>query len=171
MNNFWIKYSWLFILLVLIQILVLNHFSISKYIYPMAYLLLLIILPVTINKYVTLFIAIALGVLVDAFSDTFGLHTSSLVLIVYVRPIILNLIRPKNGYDNINEITIHQMGKFWFSEYSIILLFIHYLWFFSLEIFRIDMIGTIILKTTLSTLTSFIIIIIFQYLFFKPLKQ
>ncbi|MGV6860884.1 MAG: hypothetical protein ACWA41_03880 [Putridiphycobacter sp.] len=171
MNNQWVKYGVVFVLVILIQVLVLNHFEISHYIYLMIYPMVILLLPIDTNKFLLVGLSILLGVLVDAFSDTFGLHTSSIIVVAYLRPIVLSFIRPRDGYDKVNLPTIHEMGKLWFAEYVLLLLFIHHFWFFSFEVFRLDYLGIILLKTIISTLLSFVIIVILQYLFYKPLKQ
>jgi len=171
MNKVWKKYSFLFISIILIQVLVLNHFEMSRYIYPMIYVVLILDLPIKTNQFTVVAIAIVLGICIDAFSDTFGLHTSSMILVAYIRPIVLNLIRPRDGYDKINQPNLQEMGKFWYSEYALIILFVHHLWFFSFELFRFDLIGIILLKSLLSTIFSYILILMVQYLFYKPVKH
>lgn len=170
MSNIWKKYSILFIALVLFQVLVLNYFEISRYIYPMIYVMLILDLPIKTNQFTILTISILLGVILDSLSDTFGLHTSSLILVAYARPIVLKFIRPRDGYDKITQPNLQEMGKFWYAEYAFIILFIHHLWFFSLELFRFDLIGIIILKTLLSSIFSLTLILVVQYLFYKPVK-
>ncbi len=171
MTKTWKKYSILFITTLLFQVLVLNHFEISRFVYPMMYVILILDLPVKINQFLVVAISILLGICLDALSDTFGLHTSSLILVAYIRPIVLKYIRPRDGYDKINQPTLREMGKFWYAEYALIILFIHHLWFFSFELFRMDLAGTIILKSLLSTIFSFILILLVQYLFYKPVKH
>ncbi len=171
MTKTWKTYSILFINILLFQVLVLNHFEISRLIYPMMYVILILDLPVKINQLTLIAISIFLGICLDALSDTFGLHTSSLILLAYIRPIVLKYIRPRDGYDKINQPTLREMGKFWYTEYALIMLFIHHLWFFSFELFRLDLIGIIILKSLLSTFFSFILILLVQYLFYKPVKH
>jgi hypothetical protein len=132
--------------------------------------MLILDLPIKTSKFTLLAISILLGVIIDSLSDTFGLHTSSLIFVAFIRPIILNIIRPRDGYDKINQPNVHEMGKFWYAEYAFIILFAHHLWFFSFELFRLDLIGIILLKSLLSSIFSFILILVVQYLFYKPIK-
>jgi len=170
MSNIWKKYSILFITLVLFQALVLNYFDISRFVYPMVFVMLILDLPIKTSQFTVLIISILLGIILDVLSDTFGLHTSSLILVAYIRPIVLRLIRPRDGYDKIIQPNLQEMGKLWYAEYTLIILFAHHLWFFSLELFRIDLIGIIILKSLISSIFSLILILMVQYLFYKPVK-
>lgn len=168
MNKYWLKYSILFVAYVLVQGLVINHLEIDELIYPMIYVGAILMLPFDTKLAPMVLISIILGVFVDALSDTFGLHTSASILVAFARPITLNLIKPRDGYDNAVIPSIHDMGKKWFLFHSFILIFIHHLWFFSFELFRFDLIGVILLKTILSAIVTEVLLILFQYIFYKP---
>lgn len=164
------KYILIFVLIVLVQGLVVNNIQINEYLMPMIYPLMILMLPFRQNTLVSMGVALVLGLSVDAFSDTFGLHASAAVLIGYLRPSLMKYIQPKEGYDNALLPTVHDMGIVWFGIYASLLLFIHHLWFFSIEIFRFDQILLILGKTFFSFLFSFILILLFQYIFYKPSK-
>lgn len=170
MNNTWVRYILIFVLIVLLQGLVVNNIQINEYLMPMIYPIMILMLPFNQNTLVSMAVALVLGLCVDAFSDTFGLHASAAVLIGYLRPPLMKYIQPKEGYDNALLPTVHDMGIVWFGIYASLLLFIHHLWFFSIEIFRIDQILLILGKTFFSFLFSFILILLFQYIFYKPSK-
>lgn len=170
MNNNWVKYVLIFILIVLAQGLVVNNIQISVYLNPMIYPIMILMLPFNLNTIVTMSVALLLGLSVDAFSDTFGLHASAAVMIGYLRPSLMKYIQPNEGYDNALLPTVHDMGIIWFLLYSSLLLFVHHLWFFSIEVLRFDLIWLILGKTFLSTIFSLALIVIFQYIFYKPSK-
>lgn len=161
----------MFILIVLIQGLVVNNIQWSEYLNPMVYPIMILMLPFQLNAIITMFVALLLGLSVDAFSDAFGLHASAAVLIGYLRSSLMKYIRPKEGYDNNLLPTIQDMGAIWFLIYASIILIIHHLWFFSMEILRFDLILLILGKTILSFLFSLTLIILFQYIFYKPSKS
>ena len=160
----------IFILIVLAQGLVVNNIQISVYLNPMIYPIMILMLPFNLNTIVTMSVALLLGLSVDAFSDTFGLHASAAVMIGYLRPSLMKYIQPNEGYDNALLPTVHDMGIIWFLLYSSLLLFVHHLWFFSIEVLRFDLIWLILGKTFLSTIFSLALIVIFQYIFYKPSK-
>lgn len=171
MSNTWLKYGVYFILIVLIQGLVVNNIQLSEYINPLIYPVMILMLPFELNVLVSLLVAFALGISVDAFSNTFGLNASASLIIGYLRPTILNLIKPRDGYDPVLLPSIHDMGKLWFLTYATVLLFIHHLWFFLIEFLRFDQILHILLKTVASTALSLLLIVLFQYIFYTPSKK
>ncbi|MDA7803922.1 hypothetical protein N8987_05040 [Crocinitomix sp.] len=171
MNNTWIKYGVYFILIVLIQGLVVDNIQINEYLNPMIYPIMIMMLPFELNVLLTMLVSLLLGLSVDAFSNTFGLNASAALVIGYLRPTVLNVIKPRDGYDEVLLPSIHDMGKLWFLSYAGFLLFIHHLWFFTIEILRFDQILHIFAKTILSVIFSLILIILFQYIFYKPSKK
>jgi len=171
MNNNWIKYSLHFILIVLIQGLIVNNIEINSFLNPMVYPIMILMLPFELSVIATMFSAILLGVAIDAFSNTFGLHTSAALLIGYLRPLILRYIKPRDGYDSTLLPSIHDMGVVWFTGYATLFTFLHHLWFFSFEIMRFDLLFLIVGKTIFSSLFSIALIILFQFIFYKRTKK
>jgi hypothetical protein len=171
MNNTWVKYGSYFILIVLIQGLVVNNLQFSMYVNPMIYPVMILMLPFELNILISMLVAFVLGISVDAFSDTFGLNASAALVIGYLRPSLLNIIKPRDGYDPVLLPSIHDMGKLWFLTYAAVLLFIHHIWFFIIEALRFDQIGQILLKTIISLVFSLFLVILFQYIFYKPSKK
>lgn len=171
MNNHWVKYGIYFIFVILLQGLVMNQLQFSELVYPMIYIITILMLPFNVSLLLSILISLVLGVCVDAVSDTFGLHTSASLVIGYSRPYLLKIIRPRDGYDSSLTPTIHDMGKTWFLIYVSIALIIHHLWFFIFEILKFNMIGFLLLKTVLSFVLSLFVILLLQYLLYKPTKQ
>jgi hypothetical protein len=171
MNNTWVKYGAYFILIVLIQGLVVNNLQISMYISPMIYPVMILMLPFELNVLISMLVAFVLGISVDAFSNTYGLHASAALVIGYLRPTLLNIIKPRDGYDPVLLPSIHDMGKLWFLTYAAVVRLVHHLWFFIVEELRFDQIGQILLKTIISLVFSLFFIILFQYIFYKPSKK
>lgn len=168
MKNKLAIYIIVFIAMVLIQGFFLNAMQLSTYLYPMVYIMVLLILPYDTNIFIALGVAFFLGIIIDGLSDTFGLHTSSALLVAFIRPSILNLIKPRDGYELNLDFTFQDMGYRWFISYALIMIAIHHLWFFSLDLFRFNLIGMILLKTIISSISTLFFIFIFQMIFFKP---
>jgi hypothetical protein len=170
MNNNWVKYGLVFILVVLIQGLVVNNIQLNEYFNPMVYPIMILMLPFEMSIIASMAVALVLGISVDAFSNTFGLHASSALFIGYLRPTIMKYIQPKEGYDNTLLPIIQDMGVIWFVIYCTVILFLHHLWFFTFEILRFDLILLILGKTFFSLIFSIFIVVLFQYIFYKPSK-
>ena len=160
-----------FILLVGIQALVLNQLEIGLGIQIMVYPLFVLLLPFELSVIAVLVLAFAMGIAIDAISNTYGLHASSLVLMAYLRPIIFKVFAPRDGYDNLKEASSYQMGMRWYIFVYGILLFLHHLWFFTLEIFRMDDFFFILQKVLLSLPLSFLLSTLLQSLFVSKPKE
>ena len=169
MNN-WAKYSLNFILIILVEGLVINQLDIHEYFNPMVYPMLILMLPFELGVLPTIIISFILGISVDAFSNTFGLHASSAMLIGYLRPTILNYIKPRDGFDISLLPSIQDMGVTWFLGYATLFLSIHHLWFFSLEILKFDVL-LILAKTFCSMLLSLALIILLQYILYTSSRK
>jgi rod shape-determining protein MreD len=170
MNNAWLKYGLNFILIVLVQGLVVNPWEIHEFLNPMVYPMLILMLPFELSVFATLVIAFALGICVDGVSNTFGLHASAAMVVGYLRPTILKYIKPRDGYDSTLMPSIHDMGVVWFMGYTTFFLFIHHLWFFTLEIFNLDVL-LILAKTLSSLLFSLVLIVLLQFILYKASKK
>ncbi len=165
------KHIFRFALFLIIQAVVLNQVELGAGTLLMIYPLFIVLLPVDINIFLLLFLAFALGISIDAMSNTYGLHASSLLLLAYLRPIIFKAFAPRDGYEIDMELNIHNMGYRWFLQSFGLLLLIHHLWFFFLELLRLDEILYVLQKTLLSLPLSFALCVLIQFLLIrKPMK-
>ncbi len=154
-----------FVFLLLVQVLVLNQIEIGFGIQLMIYPLFILLLPVDTSISGLLLLAFLLGISIDAMSNTYGLHASSLLMVAYFRPIIFKLFAPRDGYDPLLETNLITMGYKWFINTFGILLLMHHLWFFMLEMFTLNEFAFILQKTALSVPLSFLLCMLVQYLF------
>ncbi|MFT5860185.1 MAG: hypothetical protein ACI865_002293 [Flavobacteriaceae bacterium] len=160
-----------FAFFVLIQVLILNQVELGFGTQIMIYPLFVLLLPVNLNVFLLLFLSFALGLSIDAMSNTYGLHASALLVVAFFRPIIFKLTAPRDGYEQIYATNIYTMGGAWTVKTLGLLLLIHHFWFFLLELFKLDEILYLIQKTLLSLPLSFGICILLQYLFIKKPKE
>jgi rod shape-determining protein MreD len=157
-----------FVLLVLVQILVLNHINFLGYINPYVYILFIILFPVKNSRTLFIFLAFLLGLTVDLFSDSGGIHAAACVTIAYIRPVVL-----KFCFGMIYE---HQTIKFSNVEfgskltYIALLTGIHHLVLFSLEVFNFSKIILTLQKTLFSSIFTIIMCVIITIIFSRKTK-
>ena len=166
-----IKYITKFVVIGFIQALILNQLEIGWGIQVMVYPLFIMLLPINFGIIPMLLIAFLFGMSIDSISNTFGLHTSSLLVFTYLRPICFKIFSPRDGYENIKEASTYELGFRWFFFVNFSLLFLHHLWFFSLEIFRMSEILYIFQKTLFSLPISLLLVIIMQTIFISRPKE
>lgn len=165
-----IKHTSRFIILIVVQSLVFNQLEIGFGVQLMVYPLFIVLLPFELGITYMLLIAFAMGIAIDSISNTYGLHTSSLLVITYLRPMIFKMFGPREGYDVLKEGNIYEMGTQWFVYVFGLMLLIHHLWFFTLEIFRLDDIFFILQKTLFSLPLSFLFCLLIQAMFVSKPK-
>ena len=158
-----------FILLLLIQGLILHRLNIGgtqfNYIQVLIYPLFIMMLPVQTGKIILILLGFVMGISVDIFYDSPGLHASAAVFTAFIRPFVLSTIEPRGGY-KINSVpTKVQFGLQWFARYVSIMLILHLFWYFSVEVFQISQILKILLKTISSFIASIMFIGLYVIIF------
>jgi Na+/H+ antiporter NhaA len=134
------------------------------------YLGFLLFLPLATPIVVQLLLGFALGLTMDIFYDTGGVHAAAAVLLAYLRPWVLRLLTPRDGYDAQDAVNIHQMGWQWFGVYLGLLVLLHHVAFFILELGSFRNPGLTLVKVGLSWLFSCLALLIVQLLFF-PVRR
>ncbi|MFV0540361.1 MAG: rod shape-determining protein MreD [Aestuariibaculum sp.] len=157
-----------FIILVLIQVLICNHINFLGYINPYIYILFIALYPIKNSRLLFIFISFLLGLSIDLFQDSGGIHAASSVLIAYIRPIAL-----KTAFGTLYE---HQTIKFNTVDisskivYIAILTVIHHFVLFSLEFFSISKILFILQKTLSSSVFTILLCTLITVIFSKKNK-
>ncbi len=160
-----------FILLVLVQVLIIKNIELGRFINPFIYVLFIIVLPFETPKWLLLLSAFILGISIDMFYDTAGMHAAATVFMAYIRPGVLKLFSPRDGYEFGTQPTVQYLGIPWFLSYSAILISLHHLVLFYIEIFRFSEFFSTFFRVILSSITTIIIVMVIQYLFNKKSEQ
>lgn len=153
------------ILLIAFQVLVLNNLEVGIYVHPYIYIMFLMTLPFDTPQWLTLIFAMLLGLVIDMFNNTPGMHMAACVLLAFVRPAVLKAVTPVTGYENIENPSIFKLGAAWFLIYSLIMVFIHHTAYFFIEIFSFRHLRFTLLNIGLSAVFSTVLILVFAFLF------
>jgi rod shape-determining protein MreD len=157
-----------FILLLTIQIIVFNNMNFFGFISPFPYLLFIILYPVNGNKSGLLITSFLLGLIMDMFSNSGGIHAASCLTLAYFRPYLFKFsFGLSYEYQTVKLNDVLTPERFSFILLSVV---IHHLVLFLLEAFQFSFIWDILLRTTLSTVFTIIICIVIIYLI-KPNKR
>lgn len=167
MKNNLIKYTLIFIALVLVQQFVFNNIELNTYMNPYVYILFILILPFNINRSMLLLLSFLLGLTVDLLSGTLGLHSAACVLIGYLRPYILSIFTSREDFEQELSPTISTYGLSWFVRYSALLIVIHHVVLFMLEAFTFTGFLTTILRALLSSVLTLFFVVLTEYAFSK----
>ncbi len=164
------KYTGLFGLAVFAQVLIFDNIYLSGYANIFFYVIFILLMPVEINKYFLMLLGFFIGILVDIFNNTVGMHAFATVLISFLRPFILRIYAPRDGYVPGERPGISNYGYMWFLKYTLTILLIHHLAFYYIEIFRLSNLFIILGKSVLSASLGFGVIMLSQLLFVKVKK-
>ncbi len=162
-----IRYFVMFVVLVLIQVLLLNNIQISGYVNPFLYVLFILLLPFQTPQFWLLILGFLLGLVIDIFGGTPGIHASAGTFMCFLRPVVIRSITSRENID-IDELPrIKHMGLGWFFRYTLILVASHHLFLFFIEVFSFQGFIHTLFRSILSTVFTIVLILISQYLIFK----
>ena len=162
-----LRHSLRFLLLVLLQVLIVKNIPLGSYFLPFPYVLFLLMLPFETLPTLILLFSFIIGIVIDVFYDSQGIHASACVALGFARYYSLKLLSPREGYETSMKPTVQLMGNSWFTYYTIPLLLIHHLVLFFLEEFNFQSTGYTLLKALGSTLITFVFVYVFQFLFYR----
>jgi hypothetical protein len=147
-----------YLLLLLAQVLVLKRLSPGiesfNYIHIILYPLFIILLPLKTPQVLVLGLSFLMGLSVDAFYDSPGVHAAASVFTGYLRSFVLLQLEPRGGYNVNFSPTKAKMGFRWFAIYSAILMAGHLFFYFSVEAFTFAHFTDTLLKTCFSFIVS-----------------
>jgi len=157
-----------FIVLVLVQVLILNKINLFGHLNPMVYIVWVFLFPIRKNKTTFLLLSFLLGLTIDFFSDSGGIHAAATLFIAFNRLSILQFILGKTDFDYL----LFNLRSIAFSKalfYIAISTLIHHTIVFSLEYFSFNEFSTIIYNTFLTTIFT-VFIILLGIIFFTKKK-
>ncbi len=157
-----------FILLLAAQVLIFNNVNFLGYINPYPYMLFIILYPVNGNKYGLLAASFFLGIIMDMFCNSGGVHAAACIVLAFYRPYIFKFsFGLSYEYQTVRLNDVLTPERF---SFILIAVVIHHFVLFLLEIFKLAFILEILLKTLLSTIFTIILCITIIYLI-KPAKR
>ncbi|RBA28439.1 rod shape-determining protein MreD [Flavobacterium tibetense] len=157
-----------FILFLMLQLLLFNNIDFMGYLNPFPYVLYIILFPVNGNKPTLLVTSFLLGLFLDMFTNSGGVHATASLFLAYVRPSLFKFsFGLSYEYQTVkiaDKITPERIS------FLILAIFIHHLVLFLLEFFRLSLIVSVIGRTFLATIFTFFMCLLIIYLI-KPNKR
>ncbi len=151
-----------FLLLLTVQIIIFNNMSFLGYISPFPYILFIILYPVNGNKYGLLLASFFLGLILDIFSNSGGIHTTACVVLAYYRPYIFKFsFGVSYEYQTVKLNDVLTPERF---SFLLLAVLIHHITLFVLETFQISFFFDTLLRILLSSTFTILICVILIYL-------
>ncbi len=147
------------------QVLILKNIVLFNTAFCFLYVAYLFFLPVDTNPIILMLAGLIMGVAIDVFYDSLGLHAFACVFVMFIRTSWLNLITPQGGYSPNDTPSIGTHGLQWFLIYTLPLVFIHHSLLFFIEAGGFGMFWFTLWKILTSTFFTTLVTLIVQYLF------
>ena len=157
-----------FFLLLTAQIVIFNNIDLFGYINPFPYILFIILYPVNGNKPMLIISSFLLGITMDLFSNSGGVHAASCLILAYSRPYLFKFAFGLSyEYQTVRINDVLTPERFSFLLLAVI---VHHFILFILEVFQLSSLWDILFRTILGTLFTLLICIVIIYIF-KPSRR
>lgn len=161
-----IKQGLFFLFLLLLQVLVLNNINFLGYITPYLYISFIFLSPLKENRFSFLFLSFILGLSVDLFLDSGGIHAFSTLFIAYIRLFFVKVYFKKIP----SEYSFFSLKSEYFGNvfnYVVTLTVIHHFIYFSFTNFSFQNLSIVFLNTLYSSIFTLILFFLGIYIFTK----
>lgn len=161
-----------FMLFILVQVFLLDNIPpLHRFINPVFYFTFLLWLPFSISRFWLLIIGFITGLSYDYFTNTPGLHAAACILVVYIRPFLVNLLTPKDPTEfNYREPSAKAMGWAPYAVYVMVLTLLHHGYLLFLEWLEFGTFLDFIIKVFATSGISILMIFTVEVVFPRKLK-
>ncbi|MEQ6119322.1 Rod shape-determining protein MreD [Reichenbachiella sp. MALMAid0571] len=158
------------LIIILAQVFIFKDLILFGSAFCFFYVLIFFLLPIDTNPLMQIFFGFVVGLLIDTFYNTQGVHASAATFLMFVRPFWLNILSPGSGYGAADRINIRTQGFQWFLTFTYPLILIHCILLFFVEAYSFTNFWTTLAKGFYSSLFTLIVVLIIHYLFINKEK-
>ncbi len=155
-----VSYSVFSVFIIALQVLFLKNFILFNYIFCFVYIYIILFAPSDVKPISLMVVSFLIGVVIDFFYDTSGIHAFACVFTAFFKPFAERIALAKD----MRSIHISQVGIKNFSTYAFPLLLVHIGLLLFIEAGSTSLIWITSYKVILSTALTFIIITAVQFL-------
>jgi len=161
-----IYYTFIGVFLAFLQVFVFNNILFFEYINPFLYIAFVFLFPLRTLRFYFLLLAFLLGLFVDIFADSGGIHAFSTLTIAYVRLFFIKLYFRKTAVDySFFSIQKEPFGKIF--NYTVTLTVLHHFILFSLDNFSFQNFSSVLLNTLYSSIFTLILFFLGGFILIK----
>lgn len=158
----WLRQIGRLALLLALQVLLFNRLQIAGYCFPMVYILFLFNLPSRLPRWGEMLIGFAVGLLMDIWFNSLGVHIAACTAITFLRPLLLNNLVQEMERVN-GEVCSLSIGRIEYIKCVVILTIIHHFIVFSLEAWSLQNWWIVLLQTIGSSLMTLIVVLGYDF--------
>ncbi len=154
-----LNYIILFFVLIITQVVICNNVCLFNVAVPIVFIYLIVRLPLTMNINIVLTVSFFIGLLIDMFSNTQGMHALSCTILAFIRRPILRLYVPREEDIADGEISIKSVGASPYFKYLLTFVLTYCVIVFTIESLSFFNILRLLSQIIFSTILSFVIIL------------
>jgi rod shape-determining protein MreD len=159
-----------FIVLVLVQVLLLNNIHFLRIATPFIYLYFILKLPIGISRSLIVVLSFLLGVTIDTFSNTPGMHAAACTFAGFCRLPIINFFMGKDLVAGMIP-SYRSFGYGGFFRYTLVFVLIHHISLFLIESLTLFDPLFLIIRIVASVITTTLLICIIEAFNFGNVKS
>lgn len=153
----WTKQIGRYIVVMLLQVFLFDQLQLLGVCHPYIYVLCLLMMPITLPHSADMIIGAVVGLIMDVFCNSLGVHTASCIFIMFIRPYLIGAL--VNDKDRLNEqISLRALGVEALFKYVVILVLVHHLMVFLLAAWSWSHIGFVLMETVVSSIITISVI-------------
>lgn len=154
-----IKFSVLFIVMLLAQVLICSHIAIFNVAIPIVFIYFIIRLPISLGKGWLFTLAFLMGLIVDIFSDTVGVNSLACTLLAAAKhPVYYAYVAKDDKTKNITP-SITSLGTGTYCKYLVTMVGLYCVFAFTIEYFDFAEVKEIVILSAASCLLTFIMLL------------
>ncbi len=162
----WSKQIGRYILVMILQVLLFDQLQLWGVCHPYIYILCLLMMPITLPHNAEMVIGAVVGLIMDVFCNSLGIHTASCILLMFIRPYLIGAV--VNDKDRLNEqISLRSIGMEALIKYVAIMVVVHHLTVFMLAAWSWHHLGFVLLETVVSSTITILVIIAYNLLKYR----
>ena len=162
----WIRQIIRYIVVMILQVFLFNQLQLFGVCHPYIYVLCLLMLPITLPHSVDMLIGAGVGLVMDVFCNSLGIHMAGCILLMFIRPYLIGTL--VNDKDRLNEqISIRTLGMEAMIKYVILLVCLHHLVIFTIAAWSWEHWGFVLLETVVSSFLTILVIIGYNMLKYR----
>jgi hypothetical protein len=90
------------------------------------------------------------------------MHAVACLAVAYLRPYLIHVMTPANGYDERSKISLKEMSWLWYIPFVFVILLTHHLILFLLEASDSSLLGDSILRSFFSSVLGLLVFLLFE---------
>lgn len=162
----WSKQFVRYIIVMLLQVLLFDQLQLWGVCHPYIYILCLLMMPINLPNIVEMLVGALVGLVMDVFCNSLGVHMAACILIMFIRPYLIGSI--VNDKDRLKEqMSLRAIGMEQLFRYVLTMVLIHHMTVFLLAAWSWQHMGFVLLETIVSGIITTVVIIGYNILKYR----